>query len=228
MCSAHRARVNGVKFRKQSCFFPSLIAVALVLVFGSAKFQQASFDSKHRVSIPEIKGAWKSSAAVRARRRAYEGAPPVIPHRPFGASCISCHTAEGIAVSGEGFAPPSPHGKTQGMGKMSRCQQCHVFVNTQELFTENNFSGLRQDLRHGNRLNPFAPPVIPHALFMREDCLACHSGLAAREEIRTSHSERQRCLQCHLPRVERMEFSRAGSTASPQEVSTAQPEFKHS
>jgi hypothetical protein len=31
----------------------------------------------------------KSSASVRAARRAYDGAPPTIPHQAFGASCAS-------------------------------------------------------------------------------------------------------------------------------------------
>ena len=46
-------------------------------------------------------------------------------------------------------------------------------------------SMVRQDLRQGKRLNALAPPPIPHKPFMRENCVACHSGPAAREEIRT-------------------------------------------
>ena len=42
-------------------------------------------------------------------------------------------------------------------------------------------------------------PSIPHPLEGRENCLACHTGPAAREEIRTSHPERERCQQCHVP-----------------------------
>jgi hypothetical protein len=42
------------------------------------------------------------------------------------------------------------------------------------------------------------PPPIPHDLQMREDCLACHSGPAAVEEIRTTHAERTSCRQCHV------------------------------
>ena len=52
-------------------------------------------------------------------------------------------------------------------------------------------------------LNPLAPPVMPHSAFMRENCLACHSGPAAREEIRTPHPERPRCGQCHVQQVTR-------------------------
>jgi hypothetical protein len=72
-----------------------------------------------------------------------------------------------------------------------------------------DFQGLPQDLRSGGRLHNFAPPTIPHKMLMRENCLACHSGPAAREEIRTSHPERERCRQCHVPVTTTARFSRA-------------------
>ena len=150
------------------------------------------------VSVPGFEGAQKSAAVVRAERRLFDGAPPVIPHENFGAACISCHDREGMAVEGVGFSPPSPHAETAGMSAMSRCEQCHVRQPGHDAWVENTFAGLRQDLRRGKRLNPLAPPVIPHLLAMRENCVACHSGPAAREEIRTDHPERARCQQCHL------------------------------
>ena len=64
-----------------------------------------------------------------------------------------------------------------------------------------------QDLRHGLRLHDRAPPTIPHKTFMRENCVACHAGPAAREEIRTSHPERRRCRQCHVPVATQETFS---------------------
>ncbi len=153
-------------------------------------------------------GPRKSPASVRASLRAYDGAPPVIPHNPFGVARTSCHNATGIEVPEVGFAPPSPHELTTGMSTMSRCQQCHIFATTTEVFAANDFVGLRQDLRRGSRLYPHAPPVVPHAVFMRENCAACHTGPAAREEIRCTHSERVRCQQCHVPIVAMNEFSR--------------------
>ncbi len=153
-------------------------------------------------------GTFKSAATVRAARRAYDGAPPVIPHAPFGAACGSCHGEAGLEVPGVGYSPPSPHAKTAGMGVAIRCQQCHVFAETQEIFRPNAFEGLPQDLRRGTRLHEFAAPVIPHPVFLRENCLACHSGPAAREEIRTTHPERARCQQCHVETTEVGEFAR--------------------
>lgn len=158
------------------------------------------------VPVPGTEGAVKSAAWVRGDRRAYDGAPPVIPHGNFGVGCINCHDAEGVAVEGLGYAPSSPHGEDQQAGALVRCGQCHVFQTTKTLFARSDFAGDKQNLRAGHRLFEGAPPVIPHPVFMREDCLACHSGPAAREEIRTSHPERTRCLQCHLPQSTVGEF----------------------
>ncbi|MFQ5696170.1 MAG: hypothetical protein ACE5HB_09295 [Terriglobia bacterium] len=151
-----------------------------------------------QVAEPEPEAAFKSPADERAARRAYDGAPPVIPHPDFGMTCTSCHNRQGIEIEEVGFAPPTPHELTQGMSALSRCRQCHVFTETATEFVANRFVGLRQDLRKGQRLNPLAPPTLPHKSFMRENCSACHTGPAAREEIRTPHPERARCRQCHV------------------------------
>ena len=160
------------------------------------------------VEVPGTDGALKTAASLRAERRAFDGAPPVIPHTNFGMDCTACHNTTGMEVTDVGFAPPSPHESTQGMSALSRCSQCHVFATTEEVFVGNAFAGLRQDLRRGERLNPLAPPTRPHSSFMRENCTACHSGPAAREEIRTSHPERAQCVQCHVPVTTRTSFAR--------------------
>lgn len=130
-------------------------------------------------------------------RRAYEGAPPVIPHEAFGASCTECHRPAGPELAELGYAPPSPHGMTAGM-ELARCRQCHVFQHTEGVWRSNTFEGLSRPPVPAPRAHPLAPPVIPHPVYMREDCLACHDGAAAREEIRTTHPERARCRQCHV------------------------------
>jgi len=171
------------------------------------------YDSGH-VDVPGIEGATKTTAKLRAERRLYDGAAPVIAHENMGADCTGCHTVEGMAVEGLGFAPPSPHERTQGLSAMSRCEQCHVFRQTDGVFVESSFEGLTQNLRRGRKLNELAPPVMPHKSFMRENCVACHSGPAAREEIRTPHPERTRCRQCHVEQKAVDEFeseARAGS-----------------
>lgn len=188
MCGPHRTRVT--------C--GALAAVALLAVAGCG--------DGDTVPVPGREGAVKSSARVRAERRAYDGAPPTVPHPDFGSDCSACHDARGQSVTGVGFAPASPHRGTDRAGATIRCRQCHVFATTDETFVASGFVGLKQDLRSGARATPGAPPTIPHRTLMRENCVACHSGPAAREEIRTSHPERWRCRQCHVPVRSRAEF----------------------
>jgi cytochrome c-type protein NapB len=157
--------------------------------------------------VPGHPEAVKSKAEVRAGRRLYDGAPPVIPHGPFGAACSACHDMEGIAVEGIGYAPASPHVGTPEEASTQRCRQCHVFAETDRAFVKSSFAGVPQDLAPGERLYDGAPPTIPHRTFMRETCLACHSGPGAREGIVTSHPERTRCRQCHVPFASRGEAS---------------------
>ncbi|MFY9344715.1 MAG: hypothetical protein WAT39_19645 [Planctomycetota bacterium] len=172
----------------------ALFAVALPLAAcGGSQDPQAP-----SVAVPGRPDALKTSAVLRAERRLYDGAPPVIPHQDFGAACLGCHGPAGLAVPGTGFAPPAPHADMTPPSAMSRCVQCHVSKQTDALFAANHFAGLRQDLRAGKRLHDLAPPVIPHQVLLRENCQACHTGPAAREEIRCPHPERERCVQCHV------------------------------
>ncbi|MHC4952486.1 MAG: hypothetical protein ACYTGZ_01230 [Planctomycetota bacterium] len=180
-------------------FLAILLAVPLMGACG---------EEVKKVPVPGHPGALKSAASVRAQRRAYEGAPPVIPHKPFGAACINCHSPTGLHVPGTGYAPPNPHGKTAGLAGTKTCTQCHVWKNTDGVWRKNSFDGLRQDLRRGEKAFLTSPPVIPHAVQMRENCMACHTGPAAREEIRCSHPERTQCRQCHVPRITGTRFER--------------------
>ena len=188
MRRSHRARLTR----------RTLAGVALALLVGGC--------GGDTVPVPEREGAVKSAANVRAERRAYDGAPPTIPHQDFGATCTACHNAQGQSVTGVGFAPASPHDDTPRAGGTTRCRQCHVFVTTGESFVRSEYEPLEQDLRRGGRATPGAPPTIPHRTLMRENCVACHDGPGAREEIRTSHPERSRCRQCHVPVTGRETF----------------------
>jgi len=138
------------------------------------------------------------TTAARAAGRAYDGAPPVIPHAIVG-ECATCHDDDGSAIAGVGAAPASPHGRERMSGDMRRCRQCHVPSTTAAAFVRSRFTGLPQGPWRGGRFYEGAPPTIPHTLQLRENCLSCHSGPASRAEIRTSHPERVRCRQCHVP-----------------------------
>jgi cytochrome c-type protein NapB len=140
-----------------------------------------------------------SPTGQRALGRAYDGAPPTIPHDAAIGACVTCHDADGAAIDGIGVAPASPHGEAAAAGAMRRCRQCHVPVAGRALVVASRFTGLAQGPWKGGRAAPGAPPTIPHTLQLRGECLTCHAGPGARVEIRTSHPERTRCRQCHVP-----------------------------
>jgi cytochrome c-type protein NapB len=113
-------------------------------------------------------------------------------------ACTSCHDEDGSAIAGVGVAPASPHGAAAATGAMSRCRQCHVPAQSRGVLVASVFTGLPQGPWRGARATPGAPPTIPHTLQLRQNCLSCHAGPAARPEVRTSHPERARCRQCHV------------------------------
>lgn len=143
--------------------------------------------------------------SARAQRRAYEGAPPTIPHeiaQQEAPACLSCH-ADGLRLQDK-VAPPMSH------EPLASCTQCHVVRNdprgdamappsAASLPSENSFSGLAAE--RGHRAWPGAPPTIPHATLMRRECLSCH-GVWGRLGLRSTHPWRQSCTQCHVPSAE--------------------------
>jgi len=130
--------------------------------------------------------------------RAYPGAPPVIPHPLLsekgigGLSCLQCHQNGGYVPQFKAFAPITPH------PELLSCKQCHVPVKTASLFKETQWEKIQAPLL-GQKALLSSPPVIPHGLEMRNNCLSCHAGPAAPAEIRVSHPERVNCRQCHVP-----------------------------
>ncbi|MBP7778238.1 MAG: nitrate reductase cytochrome c-type subunit [Acidobacteria bacterium] len=146
-------------------------------------------------------GAVARSTSARAALRAYDGAPPTIPHDASIGACTTCHDADGSAIDGVGVAPASPHGDAAADGAFRRCRQCHVPDSGAALLVQSRFTGLAQGPWRGGRATPGAPPTIPHTLQLRGQCLTCHAGPGARAEIRTTHPERVRCRQCHVPDV---------------------------
>jgi len=132
-------------------------------------------------------------------RRAYPGAPPVIPHEIFdeasfgGKGCLSCHANGDYVPRLKAYAPVTPH------PEMASCRQCHVAGEKRDraLLVASTFSHESPPALHQAAM-PGAPPPIPHALEMRNNCLACHGGPGAPREVRTTHPERSNCRQCHV------------------------------
>ncbi|MCA9192263.1 MAG: hypothetical protein KDB03_10885 [Planctomycetales bacterium] len=147
------------------------------------------------------------SLAARSLRRAYNGAPPIIPHvveRTNDEACFTCH-GDG-AIVGNRVANPMPH------GRLSHCIQCHaspppsIFSEPTEVI-DNAFVGLPAPVS-GPRAYGGAPPVIPHATWMRDRCLSCHGGTGW-PGLEVTHRWRENCLQCHATSatLEQLAFS---------------------
>lgn len=132
------------------------------------------------------------------KNRAYSGAPPIIPHALLsekgigGESCLQCHENGGYVEQFKAYAPVTPH------PEMLNCRQCHVSAKAEDLFKGINWDKIRHPEIKGSALEG-SPPVIPHTLQMRENCLACHAGPAVPKEIKVSHALRINCRQCHVP-----------------------------
>ncbi len=148
------------------------------------------------------KDAYLAAMDKRSRNRAFEGAPPTIPH-PIGQGsakeCLLCH--ENGATIGAVTAPLISH------PAFTSCTQCHVpalgsLPKTGEsspyiLATENSFIGL-QEAPAPWKMAEGSPPRQPHTTLMRENCSSCH-GKHGRHGLQSSHPERQSCQQCHTP-----------------------------
>jgi len=131
-------------------------------------------------------------------RRQYPGSPPIIPHPvdlTFSGNetdCLSCHAKGGYSAEFGKFTPVTPHPDN------ALCYQCHVQETTDELFVGSDWQSIDPP-RLGRSALAGSPPMIPHVLQMRENCIACHSGPGAVAEIRVSHADRGNCRQCHVP-----------------------------
>ena len=129
-------------------------------------------------------------------RRAYEGGPPMIPHKVDddrslgGENCLTCHGKGGFVPKFNAYTPVTPH------PNLKNCRQCHNPGRTGGTFRGSTFEPIAWPSLGGSVL-PTSPPPIPHKIKMRENCLACHAGPGAVEEIRTTHPERINCRQCH-------------------------------
>jgi nitrate reductase cytochrome c-type subunit len=151
------------------------------------------------------------SMEKRAELRAFEGAPPVVPH-PTGdlnvETCRACH-ALGLRA-GDKVARMAPH------TYLVNCNQCHVEAPPPPSVawgdsepmpggaaspSGNSFEPLRPSGYGGTRAYSGAPPVIPHTTFMRTNCVSCH-GEFGYDGWRPDHLDRSSCTQCHAPAAE--------------------------
>jgi nitrate reductase (cytochrome), electron transfer subunit len=162
-------------------------------------------DLPSRTDPVEKNGNTEADLALRTSRRAYDGAPPVIPHpvrQGTAAECRACHES-GVKIGNE-QAPPYPHKKYES------CTQCHTMDEPNLPWGDGDSSELEKDPRavvnsfvgleapkEGPRWTESSPPEIPHNTFMHERCDTCH-GVAGKNSMRSTHPDRQNCEQCHV------------------------------
>jgi cytochrome c-type protein NapB len=181
-----------------------------------AMLRQTPYDPNAKITVNV--GERIASLADRATRRAYDGAPPTVPHpidQLDSDSCMACH--------GEGLRSDSLRAGKMPHPFYADCTQCHVEQNasfaTASAKYENTFVGVAAPTNSGNsspeasRVVPpttwmrealqnrdpavdWVPPVVPHTTWMREDCLSCH-GRTAAPGMETSHPWLDNCLRCH-------------------------------
>jgi len=153
-----------------------------------------SFDPMAEVTITPVQKSF--ALKLREQNRAFNGAPPTIPHpadQMSARSCLACH--------GEGLSSETLRISKMSHQFLANCTQCHVESNPQHmeaaLFRESSFVGLPAPTG-GPRAYEGAPPMIPHSTWMRVNCMSCH-GFASQQGIRTTHPWRTNCQQCHAP-----------------------------
>lgn len=169
---------------------------SLPRLHAGAEFERCiTCHNPHTAAVRPNEADKLHSLAVRSERRAFNGAPPVIPHavdRTNDAACYVCH-GEGAMVDGR-VANRMSH------GRLANCVQCHAAgpppaLADFEVPASNSFVGLPAPVS-GPRAFAGAPPEIPHSTWMREQCLSCH-GPMGWPGLEVTHRWRTNCQQCH-------------------------------
>lgn len=151
-------------------------------------------EAQRRASAEEVAAALDA----RAQRRAFDGAPPTVPHpieQQSADACLACH--EKGLLAGSRRAPAISH------RAFVSCTQCHVEAREPSVAppdpadVASAFVGLASPTA-GARAFEGAPPTMPHPSWMRERCGSCH-GPSAHPGLQTSHLARRSCEQCHAP-----------------------------
>ncbi len=168
--------------------------------------EMAVFRGPARTDAVTLAGTDKATdLRERAQRRAFDGAPPTIPHpirQNAVAECLGCHE-QGLRLRDR-----TAHALSHDA--YSQCTQCHVVssapmpghVPTPDAAAVGNLFQGDTGPTQGPRAWSGAPPVVPHRTLMRENCMSCH-GPNGRDALRSTHPDRQQCEQCHASQAAR-------------------------
>lgn len=140
----------------------------------------------------------EASSKLRASRRAFNGAPPVISHpveNTTDAACYACHSG--------GVEMADLRASVMSHSFLGNCTQCHAPMAPApfqdiDASVDSTFVGLPAP-KQGKRAFQGAPPTIPHSQWMRENCNACHGGPHGWAGLESTHPWRTNCTQCHAP-----------------------------
>lgn len=198
---------------------PPPTARDLAMVAEAAVFRTAPGSFAADTGAPRRPDAHPRTLATYRARRAYPGAPPRVPHGLTAGElatsrCNACHARGGYSPRFMSYTPVTPH------PELANCTQCHLVDDAVAgvPLPRGEADGCRQCHAPAMRTASVAlagwepapwpavrgasgggtPPVIPHDLAMRGNCLACHMGPGAVAEIRTRHPERADCRGCHV------------------------------
>lgn len=190
-----------------------IAAEADVFRFSPAMMAVEPGDSLNRAAIPRTQHKYRIL-------RAYPGAPPTIPHGFTGdefrtGSCNTCHERGGYSPRFNAYVPLTPHPQLTGCLNChvandlltgvalpstdpgTICRQCHAPGAVRLQQAEFDWVPLAwPELLPRDEDSP--PPVIPHDLQLKGNCLACHAGPATIPGLKTDHPHRANCRQCHL------------------------------
>jgi len=152
------------------------------------------------VLTPDRAAAFSESLEARAGLRAYEGAPPVIPHAIKDLDLRTCRTCHATGLrTGDQLAHAVSH------THLANCTQCHVEAANHQFAPvhdpANSFAGIRPQAAGGFRALSGSPPNIPHTTFMRTNCASCH-GPHGYPGLQPDHLDRLNCVQCHALNAE--------------------------
>ena len=151
------------------------------------------------------------AVAKRSERRAFAGAPPVVPHpihQQDVNNCLECH--------GSGRKIDTINAPMMSHPAYANCTQCHAESfgdrNTNDkAWAKSLFTGF-PGYGSGSRAGPAAPPTVPHPTWMRQNCMSCH-GVHGSHGLKAAHPWRQNCVQCHASSAE---LDQVGFIKSPQ------------
>lgn len=183
-------------------------------------FRTAAADLAVPAGAARRRGAHRRTLEMFHALRAYPGAPPRVAHglsaEEFrSGACLACHERGGWVARFASYAPVTPHpqleaclqchvpedavvGRQPSAGGDALCFECHDPDGRTPAFVPLDWR-TRAPPPIGQRAMEESPPAIPHDLQLRGNCLGCHAGPGAVEDIRTSHPERINCRQCHVP-----------------------------